>query len=158
MSEDRLSLITTSAEQTEELGRAMAAMLERGVVALRGELASGKTCFVRGMARHVGASLAVHSPTFTLINEYGDAQRLYHFDLYRLSGPAEVEDLGSAELFDGDAVCAVEWAERAEGLLPARRVDVTFAHAGEDRRNIEIANSGVLKNGWQERLRAAVGL
>lgn len=146
---------TRSPEDTENLGRAIAAMLTRGVVALRGELASGKTCFVRGMAQCFAASPIVHSPTFTLINEYGQDRKLYHFDLYRLSGPYEVEDLGATELFGADAVCAVEWAERAEALLPPERLDVTFEHLGDDLRRVTFTNRGVLSRGWAERLGCA---
>lgn len=127
--------------------------MPRGVVALRGDLASGKTCFVRGMAQHVGAPLAVHSPTFTLINEYGGQQKLYHFDLYRLRDAVEVEDLGSTELFEADALCAVEWAERAESLLPDARVDVFFEHAGNDRRRITITNRNFLDPHWRTTLK-----
>jgi len=148
VSKDSLTIETVSPEETERLGRAIAALMPRGVVALRGDLASGKTCFVRGMAQHLGAPLAVHSPTFTLINEYGNERKLYHFDLYRLRGPYDVEDLGSTELFEADALCAVEWAERAEGLLPDTRVDISFQHAGDDRRRITITNHGLLDPGW----------
>lgn len=126
-----------------------------GVVALRGELASGKTCFVRGMASCYGPT-GVHSPTFTLVNEYGDAPKLYHLDLYRLSGPREVEDLGCTELFESGELCAIEWADRAETLLPDRRVDVTFEHAGDDLRRITVSNRGVLPDDWKFRLDAAL--
>ena len=153
MTADTCVIETASPEETERLGRAVAAIVPRGVVALRGDLASGKTCFVRGMAQQFGAAPIVHSPTFTLINEYGADRKLYHFDLYRLNGPYEVEDLGAAELFAADALCAVEWAERAEAMLPPKRVDVLFEHLGEDRRRITIANRGVLDQGWQDALR-----
>ncbi len=154
MSDDSITIETESPEQTERLGRAVAALVPRGVIALRGDLASGKTCFVRGMAQHVGAPLAVHSPTFTLINEYGDTQKLYHFDLYRLHGPYDVEDLGSSEFFEADALCAVEWAERAEGLLPETRVDIAFEHAGDDQRRITITNRCLLQPNWAGDLKA----
>ncbi len=130
----------------------MAALVSRGVIALRGDLASGKTCFVRGMAEHLGAPRAVHSPTFTLINEYGENKKLYHFDLYRLRNAIEVEDLGATELFEGDALCAVEWADRAEGLLPENRVDITFEHLGDDRRRITITNQSLLDPHWRDSL------
>lgn len=151
---DNFVIETSSPEETERLGKSVAEIMPRGVAALRGDLASGKTCFVRGMAQQFGASLAVHSPTFTLINEYGQDRRLYHFDLYRLSGPYEVEDLGAAELFASDALCAVEWAERAEALLPAQRLDVLFEHLGDDRRRVTLTDRGVLAEGWVELLRS----
>jgi tRNA threonylcarbamoyladenosine biosynthesis protein TsaE len=127
------------------------------VVALRGDLAAGKTCFVRGMASHFAPGELVTSPTFTLVNEYGSDTKFYHMDLYRLTDPREIADLGYEELFDPDGVCAIEWAERAEPLLPDRRIDVTLEHAGEDRRRITLLNRGVLPEGWHERVRELTG-
>jgi tRNA threonylcarbamoyladenosine biosynthesis protein TsaE len=152
---DTCIIETASPEETEGLGRAVAAMMPHGVVALRGDLAAGKTCFVRGMAQCFGASPMVHSPTFTLINEYGQHKKLFHFDLYRLSGPYEVEDLGATELFASGALCAVEWADRAEVLLPALRLDVQFEHAGDDRRRVTFINCGALPPGWELNLQQA---
>lgn len=145
---------TTHAEaETEALGCALARLMAAGgVIALRGDLAAGKTCFVRGMARAVGEGGHVHSPTFTLVNEYGHAQKLFHLDLYRLNGPRELIDLGYEEVFDGPHITAVEWAERAEELLPARRVEVALEHAGGDARRLCIEDRGVLPEGWREAL------
>ena len=144
---------TSSPEETEGLGRKIAAIMMRGVIALRGDLASGKTCFVRGMAQHFSATPIVHSPTFTLINEYGADRKLYHFDLYRLNGPYEVEDLGATELFASDALCAVEWADRAELLMPEHRLDILFEHVDGDRRRVTFSNQGVLSDAWKDTLR-----
>ncbi len=150
---DRHERTTASAEETESLGQALAPMLPRGcVLALRGDLATGKTCLVRGMARHFAEGVPIHSPTFTLVNQYGHDPALYHLDLYRLGGPGEVADLGYEELFDSDGICVVEWADRAEGLFPVTRVDIELAHAGHDRRRIIIANHGILPKGWQDHL------
>lgn len=151
------TLTTSSPDETEQLGAWLADTLPDGsVVALRGDLATGKTCCVRGMARSFGSTEIVHSPTFTLVNEYGDERRLYHLDLYRLAGPEEVADLGYEELFEPDGICVVEWAERAGGLLPGRRLDIGLAHGGGDRRVITLENHGLLPDGWeravQERL------
>jgi len=144
-------LVTQSPEETERVGERLARLLAGGgTVALRGELAAGKTCFVRGMARAFAGEGAIHSPTFTLVNEYGTDRRLYHMDLYRLGSVEEVAELGCEELFEGEGLCAVEWAERAEPLLPARRVDVYLQHAGADRRTIVIRDSGLLPAGWSE--------
>ncbi len=141
---------TRSPDETERLGRALAELLPTGtVVALRGDLAAGKTCLVRGMAARFAADAPVSSPTFTLVNEYGTTSRLYHLDLYRLA-PEEVADLGYEELFEPDGVTVVEWAERAEKLLPDRRVDVELEHAGGDRRRITVHDRGVLAEGWQQ--------
>ena len=144
---------TQSPRETEMLGAGLAALLPGGsVVALRGPLAAGKTCFVRGMASALAVRSHVHSPTFTIVNEYGGTPNLIHVDLYRLFNTQEVLDLGPEDLFDPVGICAVEWAERAEPLLPVKRVDVVFEHAGADRRCIRVVNHGLLPEGWQDRL------
>ncbi|HOD48514.1 MAG TPA: tRNA (adenosine(37)-N6)-threonylcarbamoyltransferase complex ATPase subunit type 1 TsaE [Candidatus Hydrogenedentes bacterium] len=149
---------TASPEETRALGAALAGLLPRGsVVALRGELATGKTCLVSGMARCFAGADYVHSPTFTLVNQYGENPSLLHVDLYRLSGPEEVEDLGYAELFDSDDICVIEWAERAETLLPENRLDILLEHAGRDLRRLTLRNRNLLGNGWQEHLSRATG-
>ncbi|MCC6487388.1 MAG: tRNA (adenosine(37)-N6)-threonylcarbamoyltransferase complex ATPase subunit type 1 TsaE [Candidatus Hydrogenedentes bacterium] len=156
MSGAPLVITTASAEETEALGGDVAHLLPGGgTLALRGDLASGKTCFVRGMARAIGGAASVHSPTFTLVNEYKSQPVLYHMDLYRLTGPEEVADLGCEEIFDSDALCVVEWAERADPLLPPRRLDILFEHAGGDLRRITFADSGLMPEGWESRLLAS---
>lgn len=152
-----LQIETRSPEETERLGFALAHLLQKGmVVALCGDLATGKTCLVRGMARHFSNGIGVHSPTFTLVNRYGEDPPLYHLDLYRLAGPEELADLGYEELFDPDGVCVIEWAERAGTTLPARRVDITLEHGGGDLRRLEIQGSGLLPEGWRETLESAL--
>lgn len=149
---DRYERLTHSPAETERLGTFLARLLPRGaVVALRGDLAAGKTCLVRGMAAHFAEGAAIHSPTFTLVNEYGDTTKLYHLDLYRLS-TEEVADLGYEELFDSDGVTAIEWADRAEPLLPPRRLDIYMSHAGGDRRHIIFEDTGVMPDGWKRAL------
>lgn len=135
---------TYSPEQTEEAGFVLASLLPKGtLVALHGDLAAGKTCFVRGMARCFDQHAPVHSPTFTLVNQYGADMPLYHLDLYRLGGPEELADLGYEEVFDSEGVCVVEWAERAEGFLPKQRIEIHFAHGGGDRRTLDFVNRGI---------------
>jgi len=152
----RLEIESHDPAHTERLGRALAGLLPMGaVVALRGELATGKTCLVRGMALHFAPDAPVHSPTFTLVNEYGSATKLYHLDLYRLAGVHELLDLGYEELFEPDGVCVVEWADRAGDLLPPQRVDVDLEHLGEDARRLTFTDHSVLPNGWQEPLQRA---
>jgi len=122
-----------------ELGASLGAELQPGdVVLLYGELGAGKTAFVRGLARGVGAPAEeVSSPTFTLVQEYPGARAtLYHVDLYRLE-PKEVQDLGLEELVSGDGIVAIEWAERWEGR-PDDVVQVWIEDAGEDRRSIRV--------------------
>jgi tRNA threonylcarbamoyladenosine biosynthesis protein TsaE len=129
---------TTTEEETAAAGERLAAALGPGdVVLLYGELGAGKTAFVRGLARGLGASdRDVTSPTFTLVQEYAGRLPLYHVDLYRLE-PKEVEDLGLEELVSGDGVVAIEWAERWHGR-PDDAIEVRLEHAGEDQRRIAV--------------------
>jgi tRNA threonylcarbamoyladenosine biosynthesis protein TsaE len=154
-----LVLISPSAAVTEALGGQLMRLLPDGsVVALHGDLASGKTCLVRGMASILAADLPVHSPTFTLVNEYVGGRRLIHLDLYRLGDPEEFIALGYEELLEPEGVCVIEWAERAIGLLPARRLDIFLAHAGGDNRRLEFRNAGVLAGDWRGALSELVAI
>ncbi|MEI6891661.1 MAG: tRNA (adenosine(37)-N6)-threonylcarbamoyltransferase complex ATPase subunit type 1 TsaE [Pontiella sp.] len=110
---------TNSPEETWELAAELAAELPAGtVMALHGDLGAGKTCFIQGYAAALGIDDPVTSPTYTLIGEYEGRLPLHHLDLYRLSGPEEALGLGLEEYFYTDGITAIEWAERAEGLLP----------------------------------------
>ena len=151
-----MTVETHSPEETERLGRILGEVVPLGaLVALSGELAAGKTCLVRGMAAWYATGENVSSPTFTIVNEYGRTPRLYHVDLYRLDHPRQLADLGYEDLMDPvDGVCVIEWAERAEGYLPARRLDVTLEHVDEEVRRIRIHDVGVMPVGWQDRLAA----
>jgi len=133
------NVVTTSEEETSAAGERLAPALQAGdVVLLYGELGAGKTAFVRGLARGLGAPPAeVSSPTFTLIQEYaGGRLVLHHVDLYRLD-PPEVADLGLDELIDSGGVVAIEWAERWTAA-PGDAIHVRLAHAGGDRRRIDV--------------------
>ncbi|MBW8894722.1 MAG: tRNA (adenosine(37)-N6)-threonylcarbamoyltransferase complex ATPase subunit type 1 TsaE [Acidobacteria bacterium] len=131
-------IVTTSESETSAAGERLAARLRAGnVVLLHGDLGAGKTAFVRGMARGLGASPdAVTSPTFTLMQEYRGRMTLVHVDLYRLA-PEEVAALGIEESTDEPAVIAVEWAERWPSA-PARAWTIRFEDQGGDQRRITI--------------------
>jgi len=132
-------LETLSAEETRALGRELMHDAKPGTVfALYGELGSGKTQLVRGMAEATGVAAAVHSPTFTLVNEYGGSPPFYHLDLYRLKNASELIDIGFEDIVGCDAICVIEWAERAAGLLPPTTVHVYLEHAGGDMRRIRV--------------------
>ena len=110
---------TNSPEETREMAAGLADRLDPGtVIALHGDLGTGKTCFIQGLAAGLGIDVPITSPTYTIIGEYEGRLPLHHIDLYRLSGPVEVLGLGLEEYFDAKGITAIEWAERAEGLLP----------------------------------------
>ena len=129
---------SASEAETEAVGAALAVRLDAGdIVLLNGELGAGKTAFVRGMARGLGAAdEAVSSPTFTLLQEYAGRLTLYHADLYRLA-PAEIADLGLLDL-SAEGILAVEWPERWPNA-PSAVVTVTIRKTGEDARVITIS-------------------
>jgi tRNA threonylcarbamoyladenosine biosynthesis protein TsaE len=130
---------TADEAATGEVGEALARTLRAGdVVLLYGDLGAGKTAFVRGLARGVGANPDdVSSPTFTIVQEYaGPSATLYHVDLYRLE-PAEIDDLGLEDLVSGDGIVAIEWAERWKGRPDDVR-EVWIEALGEDRRRIRV--------------------
>jgi tRNA threonylcarbamoyladenosine biosynthesis protein TsaE len=132
---------TTSAEQTEALGAALAVDLRPGdVVLVAGDLGAGKTTFVRGAARALGVDEPVTSPTFTIGARYHGRVPVAHLDLFRLGGDLEGEDPGLLEDYlTPDAVAFVEWPDAAGPELEGRRLRrVRLAHAGGDHRTVEI--------------------
>lgn len=109
------------------------------VVFLRGGLGAGKTAFVRGCLRAAGHLGAVKSPTFTLVEEYAlQGRAVYHFDLYRLADPEELEWMGMRDFLRPDALCFIEWPERGEGVLPAADLDLALTIDGPAR-DLDIA-------------------
>ncbi len=100
------------------------------MLALHGDLGAGKTCFIQGLAEALGVTATVSSPTYTLINEYRGRVPFYHADLYRLDDPAEALRAGLDDYLHSDGVTAIEWAERASTLLPARTIHV-YLRSGE---------------------------
>ena len=136
---DAQTIVTHSEEETSAAGERLAGRISPGdVVLLYGDLGAGKTAFVRGLARGLGASPDdVSSPTFTLVQEYHGRVTLQHVDLYRLK-EIEVGDLGLDELTSGRAVVAVEWADRWPDA-PERAWVVRLLSEGEDQRRISIA-------------------
>jgi tRNA threonylcarbamoyladenosine biosynthesis protein TsaE len=130
---------TASEAETSTAGEALGRELRAGdVVLLYGDLGAGKTAFVRGMARGIGANPDdVSSPTFTIVQEYaGPSATLYHVDLYRLES-AEIDDLGLEDLVSGEGIVAIEWAERWKGR-PDDVSEVSIKDLGEDSRAITI--------------------
>jgi tRNA threonylcarbamoyladenosine biosynthesis protein TsaE len=128
-----------SPEATEAVGAQLAESLEPGdVVALTGELGAGKTCFTQGLARGLGVAGHAVSPTFALVHEYRGRVPVHHVDAYRTSSLTEVLDLGLEELFDGEGVTVVEWADKLSPLLPPRTIHVHIEGVGDEPRVITI--------------------
>jgi tRNA threonylcarbamoyladenosine biosynthesis protein TsaE len=132
--------VTASAEETEALAEGLARGFRGGeVVLLSGELGAGKTTFVRGLARGLGADPGeVASPTFVLLTRYPGRLVLHHADLYRLRGTGDEQELGLEELPGREGVLAVEWSERLSALPWVRALRVTLEHAGGDARRVRI--------------------
>lgn len=130
-----LELFLDSAEATEALGARLATVLIPGCIFyLRGDLGAGKTTLVRGFLHGLGHRGTVKSPTFTLVESYQLADwRVFHWDLYRLANPEELDYLGLRDQLDGSAVLLIEWPERGHGELPAADVEITLVYAGEGR-------------------------
>lgn len=133
------ALTSRSPAETQALGERLGARLERGaVVACTGELGAGKTCFLQGLARGLGVTSDVTSPTFVLINQYRGRLPVYHLDAYRTGSLTELVDLGLEEMLDGDGVTVIEWADKLQPLLPARTIRVHLSGLGDEPREIVI--------------------
>jgi tRNA threonylcarbamoyladenosine biosynthesis protein TsaE len=132
-------LISHSPEETQSIGERLGARLTPGsVVACTGELGAGKTCFLQGLARGLGVTADVTSPTFVLINQYRGRHPVYHLDAYRTGSLIELIDLGIEEMLHGDGVTMVEWADKLLPLLPARTIRVHISGLGDEPREIVI--------------------
>ena len=131
--------ISHSQLETEEVGRKLAEKLPGGsVVAMYGDLCAGKTAFVRGMAKGMGLSCRVSSPTFTIVNEYLGERELIHFDMYRLSSADELFDIGWEDYLSRGAVCAVEWSENVKDAFFGDEVVVRIEKLNDTDRKITI--------------------
>ena len=136
---------SASPEETRALGEALGGYARAGdLIALIGELGSGKTLFVGGLARGLGVDAAayVSSPTFAIMHRYLGRLPLYHIDLYRIDTPEAFFALGLEEYLEGDGVAAVEWADHGWGLLPKERLTVRLRPTGLDTRAIELVPAG----------------
>ncbi|HVW90223.1 MAG TPA: tRNA (adenosine(37)-N6)-threonylcarbamoyltransferase complex ATPase subunit type 1 TsaE [Gaiellaceae bacterium] len=133
-----MEVVTASPEETEALGARLARLLRPGdVVALSGELGTGKTTFVRGAARALGVTKPVSSPTFTIGHRYDADPPVAHLDLYRIAG-LDPEEWGDLEPYFDGTVAFVEWPEHGEEWLPRPRAVVTLRHVDESHRSVRI--------------------
>jgi tRNA threonylcarbamoyladenosine biosynthesis protein TsaE len=134
-----MTVITNSEAETAALGASLADRLRgAGVVALTGELGTGKTAFIRGLARGLGIDARVTSPTFTIVNEYPGDTPLFHFDMYRLASAGELIDIGWDDYLARGGVIAAEWSDVAPGLIPDDAARVGIEYLGGDLRRVTI--------------------
>ena len=118
---------THSPDETWDLAFQIGEHAEPGqIYTLNGDLGAGKTVFAQGFAAGLGVREPVNSPTFTIVQEYMGRLPLYHFDVYRIEEPEEMEEIGYRDYFYGDGVCLIEWAGQISELLPDQRMDVTI--------------------------------
>ena len=136
---------TRSTSETIRIGERLGTLLLPGdVIALTGELGTGKTHFIKGVAWGAGVSKSsvVSSPSFTLVHEYAGRAPFYHIDLYRLESGEEAEALGLEEVLEGEGIAAIEWADRTPSLLPNEILRIQIHYTGKNTRSIEISAKG----------------
>ena len=144
-----MQIQTHSPEETEAVGRKLAAQLQPGdVLAYYGDLGAGKTAFTRGLAAGLGVTEPVTSPTYTIVNEYLSGRPpLFHFDMYRLGSADELFDIGWEDYLARGGICAVEWSENVEeALTGALRITITKDSADETVRTITIEGGARFAN------------
>jgi len=132
-------------DETVRLGVALGGLISKGdIIALTGDLGSGKTTLVKGIAKGLGVkdSKHVNSPSFVIVKEYEGRIPLYHFDVYRLNDPAGLDTVGYREFFYGDGVTVIEWADKIKELLPDEYLKIELTVKDEKEREIKIAPYG----------------
>ncbi len=145
MKGNTIGFFSYSPEQTRRFGYHLGTLVRPGdLILLHGNMGSGKTHFAQGVARGLGITEPVRSPTFTLINEYEEGRLpFYHIDLYRLDGDADLATIGLDEYFDAPGVVVVEWPEKGEGWIPDDALHLRLEHIDEHRRALEVDAVGV---------------
>jgi tRNA threonylcarbamoyladenosine biosynthesis protein TsaE len=135
------TFISNSPAETEQFGRDFAHGIKKGdVLALQGELGSGKTQFVKGLVAGLDSTAEVTSPTFTLIHEYGGGRfPVYHFDFFRLQDRQSAERLGLDDYFFGDGISVIEWADKFPTIIPGTARWISFHTKSEDQREVVAA-------------------
>jgi len=137
-----MTIITKNENETIREGEKLGHTLKPGaVIALYGDLGTGKTAFTRGLAAGLGISMCVSSPTFTIVNEYPGEIPLFHFDMYRLENENELFDIGWDDYHDRGGVCAVEWSEKVPGAFSHETIIVKIENLGGNTRRLEITQA-----------------
>ncbi len=133
---------SSSSLDTIEIGRKIGAKLRAGdVVAISGQLGTGKTVIVKGIAQALGIREDITSPTYTFVNSFHGSVDLHHFDMYRINDPEEVEELGFFEYFSPQSICVIEWADKVSGMLPGNEIEIWIEKdlkRDQDHRKIEV--------------------
>lgn len=143
-------IITTSEQETLILAKKIAKLLKPGdVISICGELGTGKTCFVKGLAKGMGISQIITSPSFIILKIYHNKIPLYHFDVYRLNKPFQLEDIGFNQFQYGDGVTVIEWGNKMKELLSFDHLKVFFSYYENKKRKIRIVPNG---KSWEKRL------
>lgn len=134
-----MEFIIDSVEKTIELGFHLGSKLKAGdIVCLNGDLGAGKTHFTKGIAKGLGIQEQITSPTFTIVNEYEGRLKLYHFDVYRVNDPDEIENIGFDEYIFGKGVSIIEWSEYIDELIPEERINVLIKKIPEKGDNFRV--------------------
>jgi tRNA threonylcarbamoyladenosine biosynthesis protein TsaE len=137
--EEYLELASSSQEETFLIGKRIAALLSSGsVIALNGELGSGKTSLAKGIAEGLGINEILTSPTYTIINEYPCSPSLYHIDAYRLNDEKDFEEIGGNEIINSGGICLIEWSECIPKSLPGNTITISMKITGLSSRLIQI--------------------
>lgn len=148
--------ISKSVDETVKLGRRLGRLISKGdMVALRGELGSGKTTLIKGIAKGLGVkdTRYVNSPSFVIVKEHKGRIPLYHFDVYRLDHPLSLDTVGYEEFFYGKGATVIEWADKIRELLPTEYLDIELSVKGESEREIKIAAYGIRYEDLVKRLK-----
>lgn len=134
-----MKYLSHSEDETQKIGFEVAEKIKKGdVISLTGSLGAGKTVFAKGFAKQLGIEEAIVSPTFTLVQEYDGRMKMYHLDLYRLSGEDEFESMGGEDFLYSDGVTLIEWSEKIESMLPDDTIYVKITINEDLTRAIEI--------------------
>ena len=153
----RITLNTSSPEQTQSVGRILGAHAQAGdVFLLSGDLGAGKTCLTQGILWGLGGDEYARSPTFVLICEYPARLTLYHMDLYRIDSLDEIIDLGLDDYFLGDGVCVVEWAEKGVDAFIGEHLTVSIEETGSESRRLTITTDSPRYSGMMHALNGQV--